>query len=244
MDNNVMAEEQATSLLETKKSADPFSETNLFKHEKATKAKKMKKWKQNLQGWGFSLWPLYTYIVFAMVPFVLSIYLSMTDLHKWDINYAKWVGFDNYVWLLTSSASKFFWSLGRTLYYCLSLPIGIFLGLFSSVMLTGRIKCRKLFRTILYIPNVCSSVGVTMMWQLIFDPNQSGLVNNILMSLGLASEPMNYFENGQLFMPLVIFTTTWNAGAGSILFQAALEQINGSLVEAAKVDGANSFHLL
>ena len=242
MDNNVMAEEQATSLLENKK-VDAFSETNLFKHEKATKAKKIKKWKQNLQGWGFSLWPLYTYIVFAMVPFVLSIYLSMTDLHKWDINFAKWVGFDNYVWLLTSSASKFFWSLGRTLYYCLSLPIGIFLGLFSSVMLTGRIKCRKLFRTILYIPNVCSSVGVTMMWQLIFDPNESGLINNILMSLGAVDQPMNFFENGQLFMPLVIFTTTWNAGSGSILFQAALEQINGSLVEAAKVDGANSFQV-
>ncbi len=75
------------------------------------------------------------------------------------------------------------------------------------------------------------------MWQLIFDPN-AGLVNNVIASLG--GERIDFFQSGTWFMPIVIFTTTWNAGSGSILFQAALEQVNGSLVEAAKVDGANA----
>lgn len=220
---------------------DIFSSTKLFKQEKASKAKKIKRMKRDLMGWGFSLWPLYTYAIFAMVPFALSVYLSLTDLHEWDITQAKFIGFDNYVWLLTSADSKFFWSLGRTLFYSLSLPIGIFLGLFSSILLTSRVKCKKLFRTILYIPNVCSSVGVTMMWQLIFDPNV-GLVNSVINACG--GQRIDFFMNFNWFMPIVIFTTTWGAGAGSILFQAALEQVNGSLVEAAKVDGANGRQVL
>lgn len=218
-----------------------FENTNLFKFEKSTKAKKMKRLKANLTGWGFAMWPMYTYVVFSLVPFALSVYLSLTDLHVWDIGQAKFIGFDNYVWLLTSADSNFFWSLFRTFYYSLSLPLSIFLGLFSSILLTSRVKCKKLFRSILYIPNVCSSVGVTMMWKLIFD-GETGLVNTIVASCG--GRKIDFFTQFYWFMPLVIFTTTWGAGAGSILFQSALEQVNGSLVEAAKVDGANGRQVL
>ncbi|MGN1093871.1 MAG: carbohydrate ABC transporter permease, partial [Candidatus Neoclostridium sp.] len=220
---------------------DIFSNTNLFKPEKSSHARKVKRLKQNLTGWCFSLWPLYTYALFALVPFALSVYLSLTELNEWRITQARFIGFDNYVWLLTSANSNFFWSLFRTLYYSLSLPITIFLGLFSSILLTSRVKAKKLWRSILYIPNVCSSVGVTMMWKLIFDQNV-GIINEMIVAMG--GERVNFFNNFYLFMPLVIFTTTWGAGSGSILFQAALEQINGSLVEAAKVDGASSAQVL
>lgn len=239
MDNSVIVEAQP--IADAGQQIDVFSNTKLFKPEKSTKAKKLKRLKANLTGWGFALWPLYTYAVFALVPFALSVYLSLTDLHIWNIEQAKFIGFDNYVWLLTNSESWFFWSLVRTLFYCLSLPISLFLGLFSSILLTSRVKLKKMFRSILYIPNVCSSVGVTMMWQIIFDAN-SGIINYIIVSCG--GQRIDFFNSFDWFMPLVIFTTTWGAGAGSILFQAALEQVNGSLVEAAKVDGANSAQVL
>ena len=187
-----------------------FADTKLLKPEKSTHAKKVKRWKQNLTGWGFALWPLYTYVIFALVPFALSIYLSLTELNEWRINQARFIGFDNYVWLLTSVDSNFFWSLFRTLYYSLSLPITIFLGLFSAILLTSRVKCKKLWRSILYIPNVCSSVGVTMMWKLIFDQD-TGLINTMIVAWG--GDRINFFDNFYLFMPLVIFTTTWGAGA-------------------------------
>lgn len=239
MDNSVIVDAQPSYAAEQQ--VDVFSNTKLFKPEKSSRAKKIKRLKANLTGWGFALWPLYTYAVFALVPFALSIYLSLTDLHVWNIEQAKFIGFDNYVWLLTGSDSMFFWSLYRTLYYCLSLPISLFLGLFSSILLTSRVKLKKMFRSILYIPNVCSSVGVTMMWRIVFDAN-SGLVNYVIVACG--GPRIDFFQSFSLFMPLVIFTTTWGAGAGSILFQAALEQVNSSLVEAAKVDGASSSQVL
>lgn len=217
-------------------SLDIFEKTNLFKAEKATRSKVEKLIKNDIKGWLFSCWPFIGYCIFSLLPFVLSIYLSMCDLHVWNLWNARWVGFDNYIFLLFSSKSQFWWSLLQTIYYFISLPIGIFLGMGSALLLTSRIKMKRLFRTILYIPSVCSVVGVTMMWQVIFDTN-NGLVNTIITSFG--GDRIQWFNTPDLFMPLVIFTTTWGAGAGSLLFQAALGNINQSLVEAAEIDGAN-----
>ncbi len=223
---------------EVKQSLDIFENTNLFKEERATRSKREKMIKNDIKGWLFSCWPFVGYCIFAMVPFVLSIYLSFCDLHVWNLSNATWVGFDNYIYLLFSSESQFWWSLLQTLYYFISLPIGLVLGLGSAVLLTSRIKMKKFFRTVLYIPNVCSIVGVTMMWQVIFD-TETGLVNSIISSINPDASRIQWFNTPSLFMPLVIFTTTWSAGAGSLLFQAALENVNHSLIEAAEIDGAN-----
>ena len=76
-----------------------------------------------------------------------------------------------------------------------------------------------------------------MMWRMIFHKDY-GVVNTILGYFGVSS--VDFFGTKSLFMPTVIFTTLWGAGAGSIMFQAALEQVNVSLKEAAMLDGASS----
>lgn len=215
---------------------DPFAQTRLFKQDVATAAKKRKKAKQNLTGWLFSMWPFVGYCIFGLIPFVLSIILSMAELHNFDITEFTFVGFDNYKWIFTDPKGEFWFSLRQTLYYCLSLPIGIFLGMGTAVLLTRHVKLTKLFRTILFIPNVCSVVGVSMMWKLVFN-EQYGVLNTIIAACG--GKPVNFLGDAHWFMPVVIFTTTWGAGAGSILFQAALEQVNRSLIEAAEIDGAS-----
>ena len=239
MNNSALTENFNSEIYveEKKQSLDIFENTNLFKAERATRSKREKMIKNDIKGYLFSIWPFVGYCIFALFPFVLSIYLSMCDLHVWNLNNATWVGFDNFIFLLFSSNSQFWWSLMQTLYYFLSLPMGIFLGLGSAVLLTSRIKAKKFFRTTLYIPNVCSAVGVTMMWQVIFDRN-FGIVNSIITNV-FGGEAISWFTTPELFMPLVLFTTTWSSGSGCLLFQAALEQVNQSLVEAAKIDGAN-----
>ena len=147
------------------------------------------------------------------------------------------MGFANYKWIFTDPKGEFWFSLRQTLYYCLSLPIGIVLGMGTAVLLTRHVKLTKLFRPILFIPNVCSVVGVSMMWKLVFN-EQYGVINTIIAACG--GKHINFLGDEHWFMPIIIFTTTWGAGAGSILFQAALEQVNRSLIEAAEIDGASS----
>lgn len=238
MSNSTITENFNTEVYDetSLQSLDIFEKTNLFKAEKATRSKTEKMIKNDVKGWLFSCWPFVGYCIFSLFPFILSIYLSMCDLHVWNLWNARWVGFDNYIFLLFSANSQFWWSLLQTLYYFISLPIGIFLGLGSALLLTSRIKMKRFFRTVLYIPSVCSVVGVTMMWQVIFDTD-SGLVNTIITSFG--GSKVQWFNTPELFMPLVIFTTTWSAGAGNLLFQAALGNINKSLIEASQIDGAN-----
>lgn len=216
---------------------DPFSQTRLFKQDVATAAKKRKRVKQNVMGWLFSMWPFVGYCLFGLIPFALSIVLSMAELHNFDITEFTFVGFANYKWIFTDPKGEFWFSLRQTLYYCLSLPIGIVLGMGTAVLLTRHVKLTKLFRTILFIPNVCSVVGVSMMWKLVFN-EQYGVINTIIAACG--GKHINFLGDEHWFMPIIIFTTTWGAGAGSILFQAALEQVNRSLIEAAEIDGASS----
>lgn len=191
--------------------------------------------KDTLIGWLFSGWPLLGYILFSIIPFILSVVLSFSELHSFDLSERIFVGYHNFRWIFTE---KMFWqALGNTLYFSLKVPLNICLSLFCAVLLTKGMKGTKTYRTILYIPNVCSVVAVTMMWRMIFHKDY-GVVNTILGYFGVSS--VDFFGTKSLFMPTVIFTTLWGAGAGSIMFQAALEQVNVSLKEAAMLDGASS----
>ena len=153
-----------------------FADTKLFKQDVATAARKKKRMQRNIMGWLFSVWPFVGWCIFGGIPFVLSIILSLAELHNFDITNFEFIGFDNYKWIFTDPKGEFWFSMRQTLYYCLSLPIGIVLGLGTAVLLTRHVKLTKLFRTILFIPNVCSVVGVSMMWKLVFH-RQYGVVN-------------------------------------------------------------------
>ena len=220
--------------------ADTFAHTLVLKREKASAAKRRRQWKRNIQGWLFSIWPFVGYLLFFGVPFVFSIVLSMSELHGFDITGFAFVGLKNFKWIFTDPQHRFWFSVRQTLIYALSLPISIVLGLSTAVLLTRHVKLTRLFRTILFIPNVCSVVGISMMWRLVFNGN-NGVLNTIITAIVGEGHwtPIDWLNSPFWFMPSVILTTTWGAGAGSILFQAALEQVNKSLIEAAKIDGAS-----
>lgn len=200
--------------------------------------------KRNITGWLFSLWPFIGYCIFSGIPFLLSIVLSFMDLHSFDITQMEFVGLKNFIWVFSDSKGEFWFSLRQTLYYLLSLPIGLILGLGMAVLLNKNVKGTKLFRTILFIPNVCSVVAISLMWRLFFSQN-SGVLNTFLNFLGTdPTKNIDWLKDPNWFMPCVLFTTTWGAGAGSLMFQAALSQVNTSLIEAAEIDGASKRRIL
>jgi multiple sugar transport system permease protein len=162
------------------------------------------------------------FLVFLLGPMIASIYYSLTD---WDsFNAPQWVGFDNYVKLLTDD--PVFWkALWNTLYYAaISVPLGLILGLWLANLLNKQVRARKLFRTLIYLPTLIPLVATP--------------INDFLGLFGVSGP--NWLYDGPWVKPALILMSTWGAGAATVLLLAAMKGIPRELYEAAEVDGASA----
>jgi multiple sugar transport system permease protein len=192
--------------------------------------------KEAVYGTCFAGIPVLGFIIFGLIPMIVAVIMAFTDV-KFALEDLQWVGFDNFAYALKD---KMFWkSVVNTLYFALSMPISLIVALIVSVLLNQDIVCKKLFRTIFFIPYVCSVVAVALMWKWIFDANY-GVLNAIITKCG--GEPVLWLQNASTFGIAVIIIGVWTgSGFGIILYSAALTKVNPAYYEAAKIDGANSW---
>lgn len=193
--------------------------------------------KENISGFLLSIMPVLGFVIFGLIPMVLALYMSFTDVKFFSFEGVSFNHGANYKFVLSD---PLFWkSLTNTLYMSVSTFINIVLALIVAFLLTKNIKGKKVFRTIYFIPYVCSVVAITLMWQWIFN-TQYGIVNQLFSPEG--AEKINWWGNPDTFIPCLIIMGVWSGtGFGIILYGAALTNVNSSLYEAARVDGANSF---
>ena len=191
---------------------------------------------ENTCGLVMSSLPVLGFIIFGLIPMVLAMYLGFCQMDFYDLSSAELVGFDNFKNVLSDAS---FWKSGlNTIIYTVSLPICLVISLCISFLLTKKIKGKKVFRTIYFIPYVCSVVAVAVMWKWIFNPTY-GVING---ALGLDKIKYNWTGDPNLFRVIVIVMSVWGGcGYSIILYSAALTNINPTLYEAAKIDGANAF---
>lgn len=203
------------------------------------KGKKKKITKEEAWGFGLASIPLIGFIIFGFIPLILAFAMSFMHMKGLRIDEnTVFVGLQNFKTVLTDA--QFYKSWLVTLYAALGLPIGLVLSLVISILLTQNIKCKKLFRTIFFIPYVCSMVAITQMWQWIFDYNY-GILNSVLVQLG-HDRIFWLGGDGKWFMPCMIFMGVWSGmGFNIILFSAALTNVNRAYYEAAEIDGANAW---
>jgi putative aldouronate transport system permease protein len=98
---------------------------------------------------------------------------------------------------------------------------------------------KKTIQTISYLPNFVSWVVVLGIWYRLMSP-EGGLVNTVLVSLGVLSTPLNFMNTSAYMWPVAVLTEIWKTiGWNSIIYFAALSSINPELYEAAKIDGAS-----
>lgn len=189
--------------------------------------------------WGLALAcsPLVGFLLFGVIPMVLAIVMAFLNVKGFSFDGATFAGLDNFKNILTDS--KFYRSILNTLLAAISMPISLVLALIVSVLLNQQIKGKKIFRTIFFIPYVCSVVAITIMWRWIFDANY-GIINSILMKMHL--QPVMWLSDSAMFMVTMIIIGIWSGtGFGIILYTAALTNVNPAYYEAAKIDGANSW---
>jgi multiple sugar transport system permease protein len=173
-------------------------------------------------------------LIFSLGPILASLYLSLTS---WDLFGApEWVGLQNYSRLLGDEL--FLKAMRNTLYYTvLAVPIGTLLALSVAMALNRKLKGTTVFRTIYFLPSVCSDVAIAVVWVWLYNPD-IGLFDVLLHSVGLPSIP--WLSSTRWAMPSVVIMAIWGGlGYNMVIFLAGLQSIAQEYYEAAMIDGAS-----
>ncbi|MFV0499761.1 MAG: carbohydrate ABC transporter permease [Bacilli bacterium] len=181
------------------------------------------------------------YFAFFIFPTAYSFFISLTD---WDtikgVDNRHFVGFANYLKVITND--KLFWkSMGNTfMFMIIYIPILIMGGIALAVLLYKLTKTRRLFQTINVLPYITTPVAIGMIFSFMFDWS-TGIVNNLLINSGLIAEGVNWLGAPNTARFVVILLIVWkNIGYYLLIYLAALSTVPEEILEAARVDGANS----
>lgn len=175
-------------------------------------------------------------LVFLIAPVIFVIYASFTD---WDLLHPmKFVGLKNYIKIFTDP-NLLISTRNTLLWVALILIIPMLLGLILAVFIKN-VWFSKQIKSIFYIPLAMSGAGIGIIWNWIF--SRTGLVNSVLISLGVLAAPTSWLLNIPHNTFAMAIATTWQiTGLNMILFLMGLQNIQPEVLEAAKIDGANEW---
>lgn len=180
----------------------------------------------------FPVFVLPTMIAFTIgfvAPFLLGIYLSFCKFTT--VTDAKFIGLGNYV--KTFGDPEFIHSLWYTVLFTIVTVVLINVLAFAvAMLLTKGIKGTNIFRTVFFMPNLIGGIVLGYVWQL--------LLNGIL---AYFDRTLTYSEVYG-FWGLVILVLWQQVGYMMIIYISGIQNIPGELIEAAKIDGANSWQIL
>lgn len=176
-------------------------------------------------------------LVFTAYPMLASFYFSLTKYTV--LNPPRWIGLDNFVNMFTRD--PLYWvSVRNTLYYTvIAVPLGLAVSLGLALLLNQRARGIGVYRTIYYLPSLVPVVAGTLLWLVLLDP-RLGLVNQALQTIGLPK--LGWLKSAQWAKPGLIIMSLWTgSGSAMLIFLAGLKDVPQSLLEAAVIDGANSW---
>ena len=184
----------------------------------------------------FMLAPFFLlFIIFTVLPVVLSIILSLTDFNM--LQMPSWQGMRNYtrlflddeIFMLACQNTLIFAAVTGPVSYLLSLLIAWFINELPP-------KIRAVVTLVFYAPSI--SGQVYLIWKTLFSSDSYGWANATLMDLGIINGPILWFQDASYVMGLCIVVALWTSlGTSFLAFIAGLQTIDRSMYEAAAVDG-------
>ena len=175
------------------------------------------------------------FVVFTVVPVVMSIGLSFTYFNVLEL--PRFVGLQNYFSLLLDD-SLFMLALKNTLLLSvITGPVGFLLSLLLAWLVHEFGPKLRAFMTLLFYAPVISG-GAYMIWQIIYSGDAYGFLNGILMDWGIIYSPIQWMTDPNYMMVAAILVILWMSfGAGFLSFIAGFQNVDRKLYEAAAVDG-------
>jgi len=190
-------------------------------------------------GYIFSLPILLFYFMFKLIPLLLTILYSFTNWRTTSTA-KEFIGLSNYAQIFRDKVA---W---EALYHNLVwIIIGtitpILIGLALSLAIWKPSRLRNFFRTVYFLPCVLSLVAIGIIWDWLYNP-LFGPINTLLQSVGLGSLARGWLGDPKLALISVLISAIWvHTGFCFVILFAGLQNVDMELIDAAKIDGANSW---
>jgi multiple sugar transport system permease protein len=176
---------------------------------------------------------LVSLLVFTTYPVLMAFYLSFTEYNI--IQPPRWIGTENYETMFTADPSFWVGVANSGIYALMAVPLGLVVSLLLAILLNMDAKGISVYRTLFYLPSLAPPVAATLVFLLLFSPDQ-GLVNHLLTVAGLPTS--RWFLDPAWSKPTLVLLSLWGIGSATLIFLAGLKEIPQSLLEAAAIDGA------
>lgn len=190
-----------------------------------------RKRKNNLSFWLYLTPCLLAFLVVVVIPFFIGLYYSFTDWSAIPGAPIRFIGIENYRQVF--SDEQFFRSFTTTIIYSIYAVVLInIVGFALAILVTRKLKTANILRTTFFMPNLIGGLILGYIWKFIF--------LRIIPVLMQADTSILSTANGALLAMAIV--STWQMGGYiMIIYVAAIQGIPGELLEAAQIDGANSW---
>ena len=176
------------------------------------------------------------FVLFTILPVIVSIVLSFTDYDM--VQAPVFVGLENYFQIFLND-EYFIVSLKNTLIFAIILGPASYVICFLVAWLINDLKpmARACVTALFYIPTIVGAAGWGV-WRLIFSSDQYGLINGFLMKLSLINEPIGWLTDEAYILPVLIVVSLWmSMGISFLTFIAGFQNVDKTLYEAGMMDG-------
>ena len=178
----------------------------------------------------FTLPTMIAFTISFLLPFLFGIYLSFTSFRT--VTDSQWVGITNYVRAFTDDQNFLNAMIFTAKFAVVSVVLINVLAFSLALLLTRHIQGTNVFRTIFFMPNLIGGIVLGYIWQL--------LINGVLINFGVDIT----YSADYGFWGLIVLLNWQMVGYMMVIYIAAIQAISPELIEAAKIDGANSWQIV
>ena len=193
--------------------------------------------KQRAAGWAFLTPATLLIVIMSFYPMVRAFILSLQTGTGTNM---RFTGLSNYTRILSDKV--FLKSIGNTfLYLIIQVPIMLILAILLAQLLNNKdLKLKGLFRTCVFLPCATSLVSYALIFRSLFATD--GLINSVLVKLHILDTGYNFLGNSTSAKAVIIIALIWRwTGYNMVFYLSGLQNIEYSVYEAAKIDGANGW---
>lgn len=178
------------------------------------------------------------FLIFIVLPVLIAFLLSFTYFNA--VESPKYNGVENYIFLLTQDKVFMQTVIPNTIKFALIVGPGGYMLSFILAWILAQIphKPRTVLALMIYSPSMTAGVAISVLWQVIFSGDESGLINGFLLNYNLINEPIQWLQSPDYLMMIMIVVSLWSSmGVGFLAMLAGVLNINNEVYEAAYIDG-------